>query len=268
MEIKFSSITRLSGKIIQIWKEFVEWLRDQECKTIFDFKDFVSFKYMISNDKKTIKAKHDEQTITHKKVDNHRKEFMHKQTSELTTNDEEYNNAIIEAKASGEMITHDIIFSHQWPTINEHRYDNPFNQQITQAIQNNTIKAATDASCKNNEMTGHWIIETIDRSTKLENTLFHKEWGANTIVGAEVITLLEMLEVIHKKSKHMQHGSIEIGFDNRKVCKTIAAKVVKPSQYTQDGGVAIARIKQIINEAAFEIKLTLIIHSKRRSVAF
>ena len=77
-----------------------------------------------------------------------------------------------------------------------------------------------------------------------------------------------MLEVIHKKSKHMQHGSIEIGFDNRKAYKNITAKVVKPSQYTQDGGAAIARIKQIINEAAFEIKLTLIIHSKRRSVTF
>ena len=44
--------------------------------------------------------------------------------------------------------------------------------------------------------------------------LFYKEWGANTIAGAEVITLLEMLEVIRKKIKHIQQGSIKIGFDN------------------------------------------------------
>ena len=81
-------------------------------------------------------------------------------------------------------------------------------------------------------MIGHWRIKIIDRSIKLKNTLFCKEWEENTIVGAEVITLLEILEVIHKKSKHMQHGSIKIGFDNQKACKIIAAKVVKPSQYT------------------------------------
>ena len=117
-------------------------------------------------------------------------------------------------------------------------------------------------------MAGHWRIESTDRSIKLKNTLFHKEQGANTIVGAEVVTLLEMLEVIHKKSKHMQQGSIKIGFDNRKAYKIIAANVIKPTQHTQDGRAAIARIKQIINEGPIEIKLTLIIHSKRISVAF
>ena len=104
---------RPSEKTIQIWKEFIEWLRDQECQTIFDFQDFISFKYMISNDKTTIKAKEDEQIIIHKKIENHRKEFMYQQSNELSVNKEEYNNAIIEAKVSGYMIMHDIIFIHQ-----------------------------------------------------------------------------------------------------------------------------------------------------------
>ena len=89
------------------------------------------------------------------------------------------------------------------------------------------MKVATDASRKNNKITGHWRIESTNWSIKIENTLFYKEWRVNTIVGAEVITLLKMLEVIYKKSKYMQQGSIEIGFDNRKVYKIIVAKVVK-----------------------------------------
>ena len=104
----------------------------------------------------------------------------------------------------------------------------------------------------------------VDQSIALENSLFHKEWGSNTIVGAEAITLLELLEVINKKSKHIQHGKINIGIDNRKLRKTIIEKVMKPAQYTQDGGAVITRIKEIIKEASIEIKLTLITHSKRR----
>ena len=51
---------RLLRKIIQIWKEFIEWLSDQEVQTIFNFNKFASFRYVISNDKKIIKAKEDE----------------------------------------------------------------------------------------------------------------------------------------------------------------------------------------------------------------
>jgi len=267
-KIKFPNITRPSKKSIEIWKEFIVWLSDQRIQTIFDFHEFAAFKYKISNDRKTIKAEGNDESIIYQRIENHRKESMYKKSNEPTINEEEYNNAIVEIKASGEAIIHDIIFIHQWPTTNQQNNDNPFNEQITQAIQTNSIKAATDASCKNNQMTGHWRIESEDRSIKLENTLYHKEWGANTIVGAEVITLLELLEVIYKKSKHMHQGSIEIGFDNKKAYKTITSKVVKPTQYAQDGGAAIARIRQIINETQIEIKLTLITHAKRRSVTY
>ena len=130
------------------------------------------------------------------------------------------------------------------------------------------MKVVTDVSYKNSKIIGYWRIESTDWSIKLENMLFYKEWGANTIAGAEVITLLEMLEVIRKKIKHIQQGSIKIGFDNWKAYKIIVAKVVKPTQYTQDGRAVIARIKQIINKAPIEIKLTLIAYSKRRSIIF
>ena len=59
---------------------------------------------------------------------------MYQQSNELTVNEEEYNNAIIEAKASREMIMYDNIFINQWPTINKQNFENPFNEQITRCI--------------------------------------------------------------------------------------------------------------------------------------
>ena len=103
---------------------------------------------MISNDKIILKAKEDEQILICKKVENHRKEFMYQQSNKSSVNEEEYNNAIIEVKASGKIIMHDIIFINQWLITNKQNYENPFNEQITQAIQNHRIKAVTDASCK------------------------------------------------------------------------------------------------------------------------
>jgi len=267
-KINFPEITRPSEKSIKIWKGFIEWLTLQTIQTMYDFQDYATFQYKISSDMTKIKEHVNDQTFLCIKDENHRLESRYQRSNEDHTEDESFNNAIVEFKASGQAIVCDIIYSSRWPLINMHEINIPFNDQITQAIQANDLIAASDASCKNEEMTGHWIIASMDRSIKVENTIYHQTWGDNTIVGAEAITLLELLEVIHKKSKHIQHGSIQIGFDNRTIYKAIQSTGMKPTQYTQDGGAAITRMKQIIEEATITIKLILITHSKRRKVTF
>ena len=80
----------------------------------------------------------------------------------------------------------------------------------------------------------------------------------NTSKGAEMITLLELIEVIGNKGKHITSGKIKIGFDNRTSYKKITQALLKPSEYTQDSGAAIVRIKTIMKEVSFDIELVLV----------
>ena len=41
----------------------------------------------------------------------------------------------------------------------------------------------------------------------------------NSIVGAEVIILLKLLESIKRKGRHIEEGSIEVGFSNKKYAR-------------------------------------------------
>ena len=49
--------------------------------------------------------------------------------------------------------------------------------------------------------------------------MYHKNWESNTAIGAETIMLLELMEVLLRKGKHIRHGKIRIGFYNRKAYK-------------------------------------------------
>jgi len=54
----------------------------------------------------------------------------------------------------------------------------------------------SDVSAKDGVMSGHWCIRDKNKQLLLSNTLYHKKWQDNTIVGAEVIVLLELIEVL------------------------------------------------------------------------
>jgi len=117
-------------------------------------------------------------------------------------------------------------------------------------------------------MTGHWIITTYQQTHQIERTIYHKDWKQNTIVGAEAITLLELLEVISKKCRNVRRGTIKIGFDNAKAYNNIVKNLNKPTQYAQDAGAEIARIKELIKDIAVRIELKLIKHSKKITTTF
>ena len=79
---------------------------------------------------------------------------------------------------------------------------------MSRAIKNGEAVAATDASYKCNRIAGHWITTTKQQNNKQQNTLehaiYHKNWRDNMIVGAKIITLLELVKVIRKKLSHLK----------------------------------------------------------------
>ena len=51
----------------------------------------------------------------------------------------------------------------------------PFNQEITEMIVQSRALAASDASVKDGEMGGAWIIKKISREEVLLNRIYHKK---------------------------------------------------------------------------------------------
>ena len=133
-----------------------------------------------------------------------------------------------------------------------------FNERIVEAIENELAYTASDASVKNGQMAGCWTIRNESNELLLQNHLYHKEWENNTIVGAEAITLLELIEVIERKGRGISHGKIIIGVDNRKVYQRIVEEIAKPNVYAKDSGAEIAQIKRLLEKIKFEIQIELV----------
>ena len=92
-----------------------------------------------------------------------------------------------------------------------------FNQEITESIIQSRAIAASDVSIKDGKMGRAWIVMKNNGQEVLFNRLYHKKWADNSSKSAEVIILLELVQVIVKKSKHIQYGKIIIALDCREV---------------------------------------------------
>ena len=92
-----------------------------------------------------------------------------------------------------------------------------FNDTIVEAIQRGEAYAASDASVKNGRMARVWIIKNLEEEELLKHNIYHKDWSENTVVGAEAITLLALIETVCKKGRGIETGKITIGVDNRGV---------------------------------------------------
>ena len=75
----------------------------------------------------------------------------------------------------------------------------PFNEIITQSIENGIAIAASDALMKEDQMASFWCLTAMNLQTEISRELYFKEWNNNTIRGAEVIVLLELLQVLERK---------------------------------------------------------------------
>lgn len=91
----------------------------------------------------------------------------------------------------------------------------------------------------------------------IENALFHRRWNKNTIKGAEATILLDMISVLHKKSKHSRAGKITIGIDNRKACNGLVKETHKASIFSQDAGAEITQIRKLACEIKHDVEFKL-----------
>ena len=83
-------------------------------------------------------------------------------------------------------------------------------------ILESKVIAASDVSIKG-EMGGAWIIKNNEGDELLSNEIYYKEWSNNSNAFAEAITLLELIQVIERKSRHISSRKIVIVLDCRKV---------------------------------------------------
>ena len=116
----------------------------------------------------------------------------------------------------------------------------------------------TAKTLKNNQIVEHCTLTTIRKESAAEKEIYCENWVDNTIVRAEAITLLELIETLEKCRSRMNSRKIRIGFDDREACKGIAKKLMKLSEHTKDTGAQIASIKEIMLNVPFKIELVLI----------
>ena len=106
----------------------------------------------------------------------------------------EQRNATAKRKINGKVIFYNIIELAVEPTT---VYDHPlFNNKITKAIERGIVVATSDASFFFIQMARYQYITDYQKEETLSNKLYHKKQVENTIVGAEAIILLELIEVL------------------------------------------------------------------------
>ena len=98
----------------------------------------------------------------------------------------------------------------------------------------------------------------MQQSVLLQYGIYHKNWIGNTIIEVETIILLELIEVIERKGRHITRGKLLIGFDNHIAYRDIVKKVLKPNSHAKDAGAEIAQIRNLISKISFEIEIKLI----------
>ena len=107
-------------------------------------------------------------------------------------------------------------------------------------------------------MGGHWMLMNIDSKERKFNTLCHKEWDKNTIVGVEAIVLLELLVTLEKRGRNVNSGKVTVGLDNRKAHIGIVEEIKRNSEVTKDAGAEIIEMKNIVNRIKFDVEFKLI----------
>ena len=91
----------------------------------------------------------------------------------------------------------------------------------------------------------------------LSNRIYNKKWADNSSKSAEATILLELVQVIVKKSKHIQHRKIIIALDCYEVYWRIVKKIMKTICIVGDRGGEIAAIRDAISNAIIEIEFQL-----------
>ena len=63
-------------------------------------------------------------------------------------------------------------------------------------------------------MIGYWCLTNVNQEFESYREIYHKKWENNTNGGTKVAILLELLEVLEHKGRHILSRLVRIGFDN------------------------------------------------------
>ena len=249
-KIKFDDVPRPSKKSFHHWKSFVEWISKMEIITIVDFEPMIKTKYEISTNRQYFREHRNENIIYYEKdVVRYNQQVYREIDNTIET---EWNKVIAEMKPNRAVELYGIFYVN----IEERDVEYyPFNEDITQSIISDKAVAATDASVKGDAMSGVWIMSDIERSFEIKNEIYHKRWRENTSGSAEVLVMLELMTVLERRGRHINHGSITIGFDNKKHHRHLVQEIYKSNIYAMEAGGEIAAIKDKMNRIKFQVKI-------------
>ena len=66
-----------------------------------------------------------------------------------------------------------------------------------------------------------------------------------------MVVLLELIIVLERRGRHINHSKITIGFDNRKHYQNIVNELHKSNNYVIEAGSKVVEIKKEIEEIKF-----------------
>ena len=246
-KFKFDVVPKPSNRSYGTWEQCVKWLKEQRIIAIVDFEPWVQTTHETSSDKEHLKEKKENEETCYKKGEiRHSHQTYEKCESVI---DVEWKKTIAEIKENGVLEVYGVFYVHQEES--EIQYFQ-FNENITRCMKESKAVAATDASVKNGEMGGRWIISNKQKTVEISGELCHKKWNDNASGVAEVMTLLEVTTTLERRGKHIEYGKIEIGFDNRVQHRKLVENVKKSSTCAQEADAEIAMIKNLINKIKFE----------------
>lgn len=263
-KIDFPIVPKPSKKSKNLWKEFLEWMVETQRITVCDFDSKFNSRILVTPDDKFVKEIKGNETVYYEKRS---QMYGRDKYYRIDSCEEEDWRRVIGSIDSNGRIKIDSKFPPEFTSTFDLQ-GALFPIEIRVDIENGNAFAASDASVKNNQMGGYWIITNSSKQYKHEKSLYHKNWRVNTSKGAEAITLLELISVIERKGRGIERGKIIVAIDNRKVHRGILSEIVKPSTHTQDAGAEIAQMKKLLKKIRFEVEFNLVKGHKAPSGPF
>ena len=132
-------------------------------------------------------------------------------------------------------------------------------------IKESRAIVVSDTSVKDGEMGGAWMIKNNNSNELISNEIYHKEWKENSNRLAEVKILLELIQVIEWKSRHISNKKIEIALDCYDVYYKVVKQILTINYIVGDRGGEIAVIRKAIEKASIMIELHLKKASKKKT---
>ena len=115
-----------------------------------------------------------------------------------------------------------------------------FNEGILDNILNRRALAYSNAPVNAGIIEGFWIISDITKEYEMKYRMYFKTWSLNTPKGTEVTTLLDLIEIVYRKLRHLTSRRIQIFHNNKDVVRGVNHKLITENKLVQDTGSKIA----------------------------